>query len=270
MRARLPIAALAAVLLALAAGASASPRARVVGDCRHSQVRPSSIILACADGNAAFTRLHWESFGGDTAHATGSYAFNDCTPTCVAGHVHSYPRRDHPLGGEALSRRPSRLPQGGGGLRHLEAAVRRRRAARASRGRWSSRVRRRRRRQAPTRSARCGSRRPPDGAASRRSGASRARRVARWMVDAIEPRPGHAGARARRRHRRGRVPRAAPDQPRRDADLQRPVRGDARGRAGACRRSSGSSTSSSACSTANGSTSSSRASTRCSAAGGTC
>ena len=90
MRARLPIGALAAVLLAVAVVASASGAARVVGNCRHSQVRPSSVILACADANASFTHLHWSSFGGATAHATGDYAYNDCTPTCVAGRVHSY------------------------------------------------------------------------------------------------------------------------------------------------------------------------------------
>lgn len=91
MRARLPIGALAAVLLVVAVVASASGASRVVGDCQHSQVRPSSVILACADDNASFTHLRWSSFGGASAHATGVYAFNDCTPTCVAGHVHSYP-----------------------------------------------------------------------------------------------------------------------------------------------------------------------------------
>ncbi len=91
VRAHLPIGALAAALLAVAVVASASGSARLVGDCRHSRVRPSSVILACADANAAFTHLHWSSFGGATAHATGTYAFNDCAPSCVAGHVHSYP-----------------------------------------------------------------------------------------------------------------------------------------------------------------------------------
>jgi hypothetical protein len=91
MRARLQIGALGAVLLAVAVIASASGSARIVGNCSHSQVRPSSVVLACADANASFTHLHWSSFGGTTAHATGNYTFNDCTPTCVAGHVHSYP-----------------------------------------------------------------------------------------------------------------------------------------------------------------------------------
>ena len=80
-----------AALLAVAVVASASGAARVVGNCLHSQVRPSSVILACADANASFTHLHWSSFGGSSAHATGDYVANDCTPTCVAGHVHSYP-----------------------------------------------------------------------------------------------------------------------------------------------------------------------------------
>ena len=91
MLVRLQIGALAAVLLAVAVVASASGASRLVGNCLHSQIRPSSVVLACADANASFTHLHWSSFGGASAHATGSYAFNDCTPTCVAGHVHSYP-----------------------------------------------------------------------------------------------------------------------------------------------------------------------------------
>ena len=91
MRARLQIGALGAVLLVAAVVASASGAARIVGDCQHSQVRASSVILACADANASFTHLHWSSFGGTTAHAIGNYTFNDCTPSCVAGHVDSYP-----------------------------------------------------------------------------------------------------------------------------------------------------------------------------------
>jgi hypothetical protein len=82
------------VLFAAAIGvtaAAASGGVRVVGNCTHSEVRPASIILACADANAAFTRLRWSSFGGVSADASGQFTFNDCNPSCVAGHVHSYP-----------------------------------------------------------------------------------------------------------------------------------------------------------------------------------
>ena len=73
------------------AAARASGGARVVGNCTASQVRPASIVLACADANSALTRLHWRTFGGATARATGDFTYNDCTPSCVAGHTHSYP-----------------------------------------------------------------------------------------------------------------------------------------------------------------------------------
>jgi hypothetical protein len=83
----------AAVLVALvaASAAAASGGVRIVGDCRQSQVRPSSIVLACADDNTMLTHLRWSSFGGATARASGDYAYNDCNPYCAAGHVHSYP-----------------------------------------------------------------------------------------------------------------------------------------------------------------------------------
>ncbi len=91
MRSRVLIAACLLVgAIAISAVASTDAR-RVVGNCSKSQVRPSAIILACADDNRSLTRLHWSSFGGVTAHGSGQYYINDCTPDCVAGHFHSYP-----------------------------------------------------------------------------------------------------------------------------------------------------------------------------------
>ncbi|HXR14266.1 MAG TPA: hypothetical protein VN740_06350 [Solirubrobacteraceae bacterium] len=92
VRARRLIAALAlALVLAIAIPALASGGARrVVGNCTTSQVRPATIIVACADDNLALTALHWISFGGATASASGSYHVNDCAPNCAAGHFHSY------------------------------------------------------------------------------------------------------------------------------------------------------------------------------------
>jgi hypothetical protein len=87
------IAALAlAGAVAIPALASGEAR-RVVGNCTKSQVRPATIIVACADDNLALTALHWVSFGGTTARASGSYHVNDCSPDCAAGHFHSYPVR---------------------------------------------------------------------------------------------------------------------------------------------------------------------------------
>ena len=81
------------VLLAVAiavATADSSDARRVVGDCTKSQVRPATIILACADDNLSLTHLRWKNFGQETAHASGLYHVNDCTPDCAAGRFRSY------------------------------------------------------------------------------------------------------------------------------------------------------------------------------------
>ncbi|MGD1050930.1 MAG: hypothetical protein ABR947_07650 [Solirubrobacteraceae bacterium] len=77
---------------AVAVSALASGNARrVVGDCTKSQVRPSSIVLACADDNLVLTHLQWSSFGASEAKASGDYYVNGCTPDCAAGKFRSYP-----------------------------------------------------------------------------------------------------------------------------------------------------------------------------------
>jgi hypothetical protein len=76
--------------VAISAFAAGSAR-RVVGDCTKSQVRPSSIVLACADDNLVLTHLGWSSFGSADATAKGDYYVNGCTPNCAAGKFHSYP-----------------------------------------------------------------------------------------------------------------------------------------------------------------------------------
>ncbi len=49
-------------------------------------VQPSTYVVSCADANSEFTDLHWTDWGDETAYATGEARWNDCTPTCVAGH----------------------------------------------------------------------------------------------------------------------------------------------------------------------------------------
>lgn len=51
--------------------------------------RPRTIVIACADANTSVTDLHWTSWGGSRAEATGRYVWNDCVPYCAAGHLHS-------------------------------------------------------------------------------------------------------------------------------------------------------------------------------------
>jgi hypothetical protein len=64
----------------------------VVVNCQQkTQVRPRSIILACADGNAYTGSLSWTAWGSSSALASGTYAFNDCIPNCLSGHGHTFP-----------------------------------------------------------------------------------------------------------------------------------------------------------------------------------
>jgi hypothetical protein len=65
----------------------------VVFDCpgQRALVRPKTIILTCADGNAYFAKLAWTSWTPGLASARGTLVLNDCTPYCAAGHFHSYP-----------------------------------------------------------------------------------------------------------------------------------------------------------------------------------
>ncbi|WP_055591100.1 hypothetical protein [Peterkaempfera griseoplana] len=79
---------------ATAASAPKAPRATVVVNCFGApKVRPTEIILACADANDLLSSLRWTSWGGTTATGGGVRELNDCVPTCVAGHFHSYPIR---------------------------------------------------------------------------------------------------------------------------------------------------------------------------------
>jgi hypothetical protein len=88
---------LAATSAAQAMPAKAAPAAhpakpKVVINCLNKpQVKPHSFVLACADGNSYLTRLSWTSWTPKLASASGTLVQNDCLPTCVGGHFHSYP-----------------------------------------------------------------------------------------------------------------------------------------------------------------------------------
>jgi hypothetical protein len=64
----------------------------VVLDCPGlpALVRPKTYILSCADGYVQLDKLSWTSWTPGLASATGTLVKNTCTPSCVAGHFHSY------------------------------------------------------------------------------------------------------------------------------------------------------------------------------------
>jgi len=121
-----------------AAATVAAAGVPVVVDCAmHAQTRPGQYVLACADGGAYLAGLHWASWGSSAAFADGISTFNDCVPTCVAGHGHSFPVlvalwRDQPRPGHAGERyftrmtiidTGSRAYSAGGKLYHLPPTV---------------------------------------------------------------------------------------------------------------------------------------------------
>jgi hypothetical protein len=73
------------------AAAPVDAHVKVYGDCTTPTVEPSEIVLACADYGTLLEGLRWTSWTATTAKATGTLEYNDCTPSCVAGHHHYLP-----------------------------------------------------------------------------------------------------------------------------------------------------------------------------------
>ncbi|MEI6700169.1 MAG: hypothetical protein WCL38_00230 [Actinomycetota bacterium] len=61
-------------------------------DCTgHRNVRPVTIVLSCADGNAIVGHATWTSWGAATASGKGVLAQNTCVPNCASS---SFSSRD--------------------------------------------------------------------------------------------------------------------------------------------------------------------------------
>jgi hypothetical protein len=68
-----------------------TPAVPVVIDClQQGQVRPRQFVFTCADALDVMTGLRWASWAS-AAFAAGSSWFDDCVPTCVRGHAHTFP-----------------------------------------------------------------------------------------------------------------------------------------------------------------------------------
>lgn len=77
-----------------AAGGTAATAASVpvVIDCAdQARTRPSQYVLACGEGAASLAGLRWSNWGPSSAAGDGTSVINDCVPSCVAGHGHSFP-----------------------------------------------------------------------------------------------------------------------------------------------------------------------------------
>jgi hypothetical protein len=67
-----------------------APRFVLLGCNGNAEVAPSG-ISNCGDGAVGLTGLHWTSWTSHLASGYGTWFRNDCTPSCAAGHFHSYP-----------------------------------------------------------------------------------------------------------------------------------------------------------------------------------
>lgn len=52
--------------------------------------KPPSYVIFCADANGVLERIHWLSWGTESAHARATYSANDCTPNCASGRFVNY------------------------------------------------------------------------------------------------------------------------------------------------------------------------------------
>ena len=83
---------MSAGVLAAASPATAASRTSV-NNCGTLEVKPTDLVLACADANSRLTDLKWSGWSNGRAKGVGTYEVNDCQPTCVAGKTRSYPVR---------------------------------------------------------------------------------------------------------------------------------------------------------------------------------
>jgi len=80
-----------AVLTDLGIGCSPPAATAWIWNCGPLVSTPKTFVITCADANYELAGLHWHGWGSARATASGTARANDCNPTCVAGHFHSYP-----------------------------------------------------------------------------------------------------------------------------------------------------------------------------------
>jgi hypothetical protein len=56
-----------------------------------AQLKPSSIVLACADANALLKSIRWTAWSPVSATGIATFVENTCEPNCAAGKFVSYP-----------------------------------------------------------------------------------------------------------------------------------------------------------------------------------
>ena len=82
----------AAALIALApVPAGGATKVGFPSNCGKPTFKPTSIVVACGDGNNRLKSIKWQSYGTDAASGTATAQVNDCTPNCASGKFKNYP-----------------------------------------------------------------------------------------------------------------------------------------------------------------------------------
>jgi hypothetical protein len=63
----------------------------IYANCTSPSFEPTAIRVTCADDGWNLTDLTWTSWTSTSATGTGTLVYNDCKPSCVAGHFHQVP-----------------------------------------------------------------------------------------------------------------------------------------------------------------------------------
>lgn len=58
-----------------------------------SHYKPTQITISCGDGGISVRAIHYQTYGGTIARATGTAEENICQPDCGAGHFRAYPAK---------------------------------------------------------------------------------------------------------------------------------------------------------------------------------
>ncbi|HUY11653.1 MAG TPA: hypothetical protein VMV73_05270 [Candidatus Dormibacteraeota bacterium] len=75
---------------AQASAATAAPAISLPNCVGKAIVKPSSVILTCADAGLSVSHISWTGWGSAFAAGLGVASVNDCKPYCAAGHFHNF------------------------------------------------------------------------------------------------------------------------------------------------------------------------------------
>ncbi len=100
----LALALLCAAPVALIGPVGAATTPGLLACSGHVLRRPTSFVIACADGNTVLAAIHWTVWGPRTAAAVATFGANPCTPYCAASKIRYFPRATVRLGDPVRTR----------------------------------------------------------------------------------------------------------------------------------------------------------------------